>query len=86
MGYLYCRQMCDYLFFDQEIQPSIADIRVKRSIANKRFYDFGSRSVNVDDDDNQELNDEYNRLRRFYDFGTKKRFYDFGSKKKRSNE
>jgi hypothetical protein len=66
-------------------------MRVKRSLANKRFYDFGSRSVNFNDDDNlQEFNDEYNRLRRFYDFGTKKRlvtrFYDFGSKKKRSNE
>ncbi len=66
-------------------------MRVKRSLANKRFYDFGSRSINFNDDDHlQEFNDEYNRLRRFYDFGTKKRlvtrFYDFGSKKKRSNE
>lgn len=50
----------------------------------KRFYDFGSRSVH--DDDLEEVTDEFNRLRRFYDFGAKKRFYDFGSKKKRSNE
>ena len=63
-----------------------ADQRLKRSLANKRFYDFGSRSVRFDnDDDFQEFNDQYNEQRRFYDFGTKKRFYDFGSKKKRSN-
>jgi outer membrane protein assembly factor BamD (BamD/ComL family) len=63
---------------NQENEPSVADTHVKR------FYDFGSRSIH--DDDLQEVNDEFNRLRRFYDFGTKKRFYDFGSKKKRSNE
>jgi hypothetical protein len=65
-------------------------MRFKRSLPNKRFYDFGSRSIHLDDDDSQELNDDSNRLRRFYDFGTKKRlatrFYDFGSKKKRSSE
>jgi len=82
---LYDRKVCIYIFF-KEIQPSIADMRVKRSLPNKRFYDFGSRSVNFNDDDLQEFNDEYDRSRRFYDFGTKKRFYDFGSKKKRSNE
>jgi hypothetical protein len=64
-------------------------MRVKRSLAKKRFYDFGSRSVHSNDDDLPDFNDEYNRLRRFYDFGSKKRlvtrFYDFGSKKKRSN-
>jgi hypothetical protein len=60
-------------------------MRVKRSLANKRFYDFGSRSVHANDDDLQILNDEYDRYRRFYDFGTRKRFYDFGSKK-RSDE
>jgi hypothetical protein len=69
----------------------MADVRLKRSLANKRFYDFGSRSINNgNDDDADDFNDEYNRLRRFYDFGSKKRlatrFYDFGSKKKRSNE
>lgn len=64
-----------------------ADQRLKRSLANKRFYDFGSRSVHSDNDaDFQEFNDQFNEHRRFYDFGTKKRFYDFGSKKKRSNE
>jgi hypothetical protein len=61
-------------------------LRVKRSIPNKRFYDFGSRSIKFDDNDLQEFNGEYDRSRRFYDFGTKKRFYDFGSKKKRSSE
>jgi hypothetical protein len=60
-------------------------MRVKRSLANKRFYDFGSRSIHMNDDDFQNLNDEYDRYRRFYDFGTRKRFYDFGSKK-RSDE
>ncbi|CAF0949349.1 unnamed protein product [Rotaria sordida] len=71
---------------NQKIQSSIADMRVKRSLANKRFYDFGSRSIHLNDYDLQDFNDQYNRLRRFYDFGTKKRFYDFGSKKKRSDE
>ncbi|CAF3334741.1 unnamed protein product [Rotaria sp. Silwood1] len=75
---------------NQKIQSAIADMRVKRSLANKRFYDFGSRSINFNDDDLEDINDQYNRLRRFYDFGTKKRlvtrFYDFGSKKKRSDE
>ena len=66
-------------------------MRLKRSLANKRFYDFGSRSLDhIHDENNDDLNDEFNRLRRFYDFGSKKRlatrFYDFGSKKKRSNE
>jgi hypothetical protein len=60
-------------------------MRVKRSLANKRFYDFGTRSISVNDDDLQNFNDEYDRFRRFYDFGTRKRFYDFGSKK-RSDE
>jgi hypothetical protein len=60
-------------------------MRVKRSLENRRFYDFGSRSININDDDVQNLNDEYDRFRRFYDFGTRKRFYDFGSKK-RSDE
>jgi hypothetical protein len=60
-------------------------MRVKRSLANKRFYDFGSRAIYANDDDLQNLNDEYDRFRRFYDFGTRKRFYDFGSKK-RSDE
>ncbi|CAF0908972.1 unnamed protein product [Adineta steineri] len=68
----------------QKEQPSLADMRIKRSLEHKRFYDFGSRSIH--NDDLQEFNDEENRLRRFYDFGSKKRFYDFGSKKKRSNE
>ncbi|CAF1021637.1 unnamed protein product [Rotaria magnacalcarata] len=75
---------------NQNVQSSIANMRLKRALANKRFYDFGSRSVNINDDDLHEFNDEYNRLRRFYDFGTKKRlvtrFYDFGSRKKRSDE
>lgn len=57
-------------------------MRVKRSSINKRFYDFGSRSIHANDDDLQILNDEYDRFRRFYDFGTRKRFYDFGSKKR----
>lgn len=60
-------------------------MRVKRSLMKKRFYDFGSRSIpsmTTDDDDLQLLNDEYDRFRRFYDFGTRKRFYDFGSKKR----
>jgi len=60
-------------------------MRVKRSLENRRFYDFGSRSINTNDDDAQNLNDEYDHFRRFYDFGTRKRFYDFGSKK-RSDE
>lgn len=70
----------------KEIQSSFADLRAKRSLADKRFYDFGTRSIHSDDDGLEDFNDEYNRLRRFYDFGTKKRFYDFGSKKKRSNQ
>jgi len=57
-------------------------MRIKRSLANKRFYDFGSRAINANDDDLQDLNDEYSRFLRFYDFGTRKRFYDFGSKKR----
>jgi hypothetical protein len=60
-------------------------MRVKRSLANKRFYDFGSRAIYANDDDLQNLNDDFDRSRRFYDFGTRKRFYDFGSKK-RSDE
>ena len=73
------------------MQPAMADGRLKRSLANKRFYDFGARSIsNLNDEEVEDLNDEFNRLRRFYDFGSKKRlvtrFYDFGSKKKRSNE
>ncbi len=72
-----------FVFYQEQQQQPIADMRVKRSLANKRFYDFGSRSVN--DDDLQNFNDEFDRLRRFYDFGTRKRFYDFGSKK-RSDE
>ena len=64
--------------------------RVQRSLAGKRFYDFGSRSIpeyhHDGDHDVQEVNDENDRLRRFYDFGTRKRFYDFGSKKKRADE
>ena len=70
----------------------MADLRLKRSLANKRFYDFGSRSINHNNEDDagtDDLNEEFNRLRRFYDFGSKKRlatrFYDFGSKK-RSDE
>ena len=73
------------------MQPAMADARNKRSLASKRFYDFGARSVNnLHDEEFEDFNDEFNRLRRFYDFGSKKRlvtrFYDFGSKKKRSNE
>jgi hypothetical protein len=60
-------------------------MRLKRALANKRFYDFGSRSINGNDDDLQNLSDEVDRSRRFYDFGSRKRFYDFGSKK-RSDE
>ena len=70
------------------MKSAIADNRVKRSLSHKRFYDFGARSIS--DEDIDDLHEEYNRLRRFYDFGSKKRlatrFYDFGSKKKRSNE
>mgnify|MGYP001031727769 CR=1 FL=1 len=58
------------------------DMRVKRSAPNKRFYDFGSRAIYANDDDLQNLNDGFDRLRRFYDFGARKRFYDFGSKKR----
>lgn len=61
-----------------------ADQRLKRSLANKRFYDFGSRSIHSDND--PDFDDQFNEHRRFYDFGTKKRFYDFGSKKKRSDD
>ncbi|CAF0815568.1 unnamed protein product [Adineta ricciae] len=68
----------------QQRPSSLADTRVKRSLEHKRFYDFGARSVH--NDELEEVNDAFNRLRRFYDFGAKKRFYDFGSKKKRSNE
>ena len=66
-------------------------MRVKRSLIKKRFYDFGSRSIHAnentndladDDDDWENFNNEYERFRRFYDFGTRKRFYDFGSKKR----
>lgn len=60
-------------------------MRVKRALANKRFYDFGARAININDDDLQNLHDEYDRFRRFYDFGSRKRFYEFGSKK-RSDE
>jgi len=62
-------------------QQQIGDMRVKRSLA-KRFYDFGSRSINANDDDLQNLYDEFDHFRRFYDFGTRKRFYDFGAKKR----
>lgn len=60
-------------------------MRVKRALANKRFYDFGSRSINAENEGLQNLDDEYDRAQRFYDFGSRKRFYDFGSKK-RSDE
>ena len=63
---------------------------IQRPLAGKRFYDFGSRSISAhphaDGDDVQEIKEENDRLRRFYDFGTRKRFYDFGSKKKRADE
>ncbi|UJR26259.1 hypothetical protein I4U23_007599 [Adineta vaga] len=87
VGYLTLLSMTYALSINthQEHQPSsLADMRIKRSLEHKRFYDFGSRSIH--NDDLEQFNDEFNRLRRFYDFGTKKRFYDFGSKKKRSNE
>lgn len=58
-------------------------MRIKRSLANKRFYDFGSRSINYDvDDGSQNPKDDFDRVQRFYDFGSRKRFYDFGSKKR----
>ncbi|CAF1053548.1 unnamed protein product [Rotaria sordida] len=68
-----------------EQQYHIVNMRMKRALANKRFYDFGSRSININDDSTRDSNDEFDRIQRFYDFGTRKRFYDFGSKK-RSNE
>ncbi|CAF4458404.1 unnamed protein product, partial [Rotaria sp. Silwood2] len=68
-----------------EQQYHSADMRMKRAVANKRFYDFGSRSIHTNDDSLRDSPDEYDRIQRFYDFGTRKRFYDFGSKK-RSDE
>lgn len=66
----------------------LVETRLKRSLANKRFYEFGARSTN--DDELESFIDDIHRLRRFYEFGAKKRlatrFYDFGSKKKRSAE
>ncbi|CAM2718270.1 unnamed protein product [Rotaria socialis] len=66
-------------------QNPVADLRIKRALAQKRFYDFGSRSVDGEDASLRNSDDEYDRAQRFYDFGSRKRFYDFGSKK-RSNE
>ena len=60
-------------------------VHVQRPLASKRFYDFGSRSIHeADNEDLQkvDVDDDYLRFRRFYDFGTRKRFYDFGSKKR----
>jgi hypothetical protein len=57
-------------------------MHVKQALLNKRFYDFGSRSIHANEDDLQNVNDDFDRSRRFYDFGTRKRFYDFGSKKR----
>ncbi|CAF1085790.1 unnamed protein product [Adineta steineri] len=68
-----------------EQQHQLDEMHVKPAIASKRFYDFGSRSIHANDEELQNSNDESDRARRFYDFGTRKRFYDFGSKK-RSNE
>ncbi|CAF1220758.1 unnamed protein product [Rotaria sp. Silwood1] len=68
-----------------EQQYQSVNMRMKRALANKRFYDFGSRSIHTNDDNLQDSNAEYGRMQRFYDFGTRKRFYDFGSKK-RSNK
>lgn len=67
----------------QEQDRQVEEMHAKHLLANKRFYDFGSRSIHAsDDDDSQNANDDYDRARRFYDFGTRKRFYDFGSKKR----
>ncbi|MCS4559058.1 hypothetical protein L9G74_21805, partial [Shewanella sp. C32] len=52
-------------------EERMTDFRAKRSLANKRFYDFGSRAIYANDDDLQNLNDEYDRFRRFYDFGSR---------------
>ncbi|UJR22758.1 hypothetical protein I4U23_025790 [Adineta vaga] len=68
-----------------EQKHQMDEMHAKQALRNKRFYDFGSRSVHANEEDLQNVNDEFDRSRRFYDFGTRKRFYDFGSKK-RSDE